>query len=78
MKLSDIKNYEKNKIDIEFPEMDYLNDEIIDKKKTKNFSLSNKFMKLMKRPKEKKTSQKKIKYNSCLFSKKEFKKTFNY
>ena len=34
VKLSDIKNYEKNKIDIEFPEIDYLNDEIIDKKKT--------------------------------------------
>ena len=59
VKLSDIKNYEKNKIDIEFPEMDYLNDEIIDKKKTKNFSLSNKFMKLMKRPKEKKLAKRK-------------------
>ena len=35
VKLSDIKNYEKNKIDIEFPEMDYLNDEIIDKKRLK-------------------------------------------
>jgi len=59
VKLSDISNYEKNKIDIELPEMDILNEEIIDKKKTKNFTLSNKFMKLMKRPKEKKLTKRK-------------------
>jgi len=62
VKLSDIKSYKENKIDqynIEFPEIDILNDEIIDKKKTKNFSLSNKFIKIMKRDKEKKLTRRK-------------------
>ena len=59
VKLSDIKNYKKHNINIEFPEMDILNEEIIDKKKTKNLPIANKLVKLMKKDKEKKLSKRK-------------------
>ena len=78
VKLSDIKNYDKIKIEqknLELPEIELLNDEIIDKKNTKNFSLSNKFIKLMKRDKDKKLMKRKSNVIVATFLKNNLKRT---